>query len=692
VAVAKNGFSDALVGATNQMVLVSALDSATFSGLMMILRTAFIFLSIAASAGAMESFEALPAGPVDGRVSSYGRFWDIAGHASVIAGKGRTGKHALHLTGGDGRSVTMVLDGATREKRSLDFHAERWTVRGGFEFQVEAKVGNEWSVLKREDAVRVGDYHTRVRAVVPAGAEALRFSCTSDGGVLIDDLSLARTGPMTVSGLEIVRPVLPILRRKLINPATGFSLTTDGDEKPVVMESVAISLEGTSRPQDIERIELVPGTGDPGGAFGGPLAVANRISNEMVMTPDKPLEPGVNWFWISVVLKDDADIDGRIAVALRRVVAGGRVFAAKDAGPATPLRIGVGLRLRGDDGSDSYRIPGLATTKKGTMIAVYDVRHKHCGDLPARIDVGVSRGLDGGQRWEDMRIAMSPQTMGDVYQSDGVGDPAVLVDEVTGRIWIAAFWSHGDHAWNSSGPGLSPDETGQLLLAHSDDDGVTWSPLRNITAALKDPAWRLMFNGPGAGICMKDGTLVFPAQFRAADGGETQGKPFSTIISSRDRGATWVIGSGAKIDTTEAQVVELEDGALMLNCRDNRGGSRSVMVTRDLGKTWRPHATDRKALPEPVCMASLLRWDHPRHGTLFVFSNPATTRGRHNMTLKFSKDNALTWPEKWHMLYDSRGGSGYSCLAPSGENHVGVLYEGPCELYYLRVPLDDCLK
>jgi hypothetical protein len=178
VAVAKNGFSDALVGATNQMVLVSALDSATFSGLMMILRTAFIFLSIAASAGAMESFEALPAGPVDGRVSSYGRFWDIAGHASVIAGKGRTGKHALHLTGGDGRSVTMVLDGATREKRSLDFHAERWTVRGGFEFQVEAKVGNEWSVLKREDAVRVGDYHTRVRAVVPAGAEVM-VGCSS---------------------------------------------------------------------------------------------------------------------------------------------------------------------------------------------------------------------------------------------------------------------------------------------------------------------------------------------------------------------------------------------------------------------------------------------------------------------------------------------------------------------------------
>jgi sialidase-1 len=659
---------------------------------MMDLRSVFLLLWINSCAGAVESFESMRAGPVDGRVSVYGRLSAGVDHASVIAGKGRTGKHALHLAGGDGRSVTLTLDGPTRDKRSLDFHAERWTARGGFEFQIEAKADREWSVLKREDGVKVGGYHTRVRAVVPSGVEALRFSCTSVSGVLIDDLSLTRTGPMTVSGLETVRPVLPVLRRKLVNPAAGFNLTTDGDEKPVMLESVAISLDGTSRLQDIERVELRPGTADPAGGFGEPLAVASRISGQIVLSPDKPLESGDNWFWISVVLKDDADIDGRVGVALRQVVAGGRTLKPKEAGPAAPLRIGVGLRMRGDDGSNSYRIPGLATSKKGTLIAVYDIRYKHCGDLPARIDVGVSRGLDGGRKWEDMRIAMSPHTMGDVYQADGVGDPAVLVDEANGRIWIAALWSHGNRAWNSSGPGLSPDETGQLLLSHSDDDGVTWSPLRNITAEIKDPAWRLVFNGPGAGICMKDGTLVFPAQFRAADGGETQGKPFSTIISSRDRGATWTIGTGARIDTTEAQVVELEDGSLMLNCRDNRGGSRSVMVTRDLGKTWTAHATDRKALPEPVCMAGLLRWDHPRHGTMFVFSNPATTSGRYNMTLKFSKDNAMTWPEKWHTLYDSRGGSGYSCLAPAGTNHVGVLYEGPCELYFLRVPLDDCLK
>ena len=94
-----------------------------------------------------------------------------------------------------------------------------------------------------------------------------------------------------------------------------------------------------------------------------------------------------------------------------------------------------------------------------------------------------------------------------------------------------------------------------------------------------------------------------------------------------------------------------------------------------MGKTWVMHPTDRKALNEPVCMASLLSM-----GERLIFSNPNTRRGRYNMTIKVSEDEGMTWPDDWHSLYDSRNGSGYSCLAPIGKDHVGVLYEGPTEL------------
>lgn len=651
----------------------------------------FVILSVVPLA-AGESFEQMPAGELGRLPSVYGRFSAPDGHARIAEEHGRSGRRALHITGGKDREVTLEWEKPTAEERILDFHAERWTARGGFTFSVELRRSGKWSMLLREDGVKVGGYHTALHAVMPAGAEALRFSCSSDAGVLIDDLTISRTGPMEVRGLSTMRPVVPVLLRKKVNPVLGFDLTTDGNQSPVALQEVAVSLEGTTRPRDILRLELVTGGQDPSGTFGEPIAVVEDLSKSVSFMPGVPLVSGNNVMWISVVMKDDADIDGRIVVSLKHVKAGGKVLKPGKDDLMNPSRIGVALRLQGDDGSHSYRIPGLVRTKAGTLIAAYDVRYKHCGDLPARIDVGVSRGTDGGRAWEKMRIAMHTGTMGDAYAKDGVGDPAILMDEATGRIWIAALWSHGNRSWNGSGPGLTPEETGQLLLSHSDDDGRTWSPLRNITLQIKDPSWRLAFNGPGAGICMKDGTLVFPAQFRAADGGKTGGKPFSTIIVSKDRGETWAIGTGARIDTTEAQVVELPDTSLMLNCRDNRGGSRTVMVTKDFGKTWSPHSTDRGALPEPVCMASLLRWDHPRHGRLYLFSNPANTRGRQDMTLKISKDDAATWPEKWHMPYDSRTGAGYSCLAPADDKHVGILYEGKCELYFMRIPLDECLR
>lgn len=59
--------------------------------------------------------------------------------------------------------------------------------------------------------------------------------------------------------------------------------------------------------------------------------------------------------------------------------------------------------------------------------------------------------------------------------------------------------------------------------------------------------------------------------------------------------------------------VELQDGSVMLNMRDNRNhgnkkvNGRRICVTSDLGSTWTEHSTSRKALIEPTCMASIHR-------------------------------------------------------------------------------------
>ena len=339
-----------------------------------------------------------------------------------------------------------------------------------------------------------------------------------------------------------------------------------------------------------------------------------------------------------------------------------------------------------------YRIPGLTTTNAGTLIAVYDVRWDGWGDLPASIDVGLSRSTDGGRSWEPMRVILD---MGDApeFRGDGVGDPAILVDRGTGTIWVAAVWSHGDRGWHGSGPGLRPEETGQLVLTRSDDDGRTWSPPIRITEEVKRPEWCFLLQGPGRGISLQDGTLVFAAQYQ--DAPESGRTPYSTLLVSTDHGESWRVGTGARSDTTEAQVVELAD-ALMLNARDNRGGSRSVYLTRDLGRTWEVHPSSRSALPEPVCMASLIHVDrelgHDRDG-LLLFSNPAVDRPpRRRMTVQASTDRGLSWPAEYHLLLDQGPSAGYSCMTVIDEETVGILYEGSrAHLTFQRLPIVQIL-
>jgi sialidase-1 len=497
----------------------------------------------------------------------------------------------------------------------------------------------------------------------------------------------AEDRPMELVGVSAHQPVVPVLVRKPVNPVLGIKVETTGALEPLVLEEVMLSLQGTTRPADIAELALMAGAGSPTDAFTSRFGAIPQPDGMAAVTirGRLPLAAGATWLWASVRLAEKADIDGRVDVSVTSVTVSGRVIPVADGDPPGGQRMGVALRLRNDDGSDSYRIPGLVRTKAGSLVAAYDVRYRGGADLPADIDVGTQRSTDGGKTWEPMQIALD---MGrdPAFAFDGVGDPCIFSDRETGRLFVAALWSHGKRAWHGSGPGVTPDETGQLVIATSDDDGQTWSKPRNVTAEVKDPAWRLVLAGPGTGITLTDGTLVFPGQFK-----DSKNVPHSTLIWSKDRGTSWQIGTGVKDRTTESQLVELGDGSIMINCRDDRGGARTVAVTRDLGRTWELHSTDRKALPESVCMASLLRLDLPGKGPHLFFSNPATTKGRHTMTVKVSADEGLTWPEHWHELYDARSGLGYSCLAPADASHIGVLYEGLAELYFLRLPLTDLL-
>ncbi|SDB58884.1 sialidase-1 [Flavobacteriaceae bacterium MAR_2010_188] len=427
-----------------------------------------------------------------------------------------------------------------------------------------------------------------------------------------------------------------------------------------------------------------------------------KEENEINMMLSLP--SGDNYFWVTYELKNDTELLTKFEISAKNLIVDGNSISSDSKSESPVLRAGLALKQMGDNGVNTFRIPGLTTTKSGNLLAIYDVRYDSRRDLQGDIDIGLSRSTDGGKSWEPMQIILDKEKFNNLPEKfNGVSDANILVDTNTGDIYVAGLWMHGvinsdgvwvdgldenseewNHQWRNKGsqPGFELKQTSQFLLTKSTDDGKTWSEPRNLTTMLKKEEWWLSAPAPGHGITLKDGTLVFPTQGR-----DKNGDSFSNITYSKDNGETWESSNIAGNNTTESMVVELPDGSLMLNMRDNlnrqrkgEDNGRYVAVSKDLGKTWTEHPSSNSALIEPVCMASLhkhtYRGLNQENKEILFFSNPNSKDERIKHTIKVSFDNGLSWPEEYWMELDEGKGSGYSCITSLDASTLAILYEG----------------
>lgn len=382
---------------------------------------------------------------------------------------------------------------------------------------------------------------------------------------------------------------------------------------------------------------------------------------------------------------------GGIAIwqaGLRRLLIGLIIIAITNASvKAKPLLEKTDLFKAGELGVALYRIPGIVVATNGTVLAYCEARKNSSSDW-ADSDVYLRRSTNGGIAWDaprkiahfGERLPRSPIALARKEGSASdqtVNNPVAIVDRQTGEV-------HFLYCVNYE----------RCFYLRSDDNGLTFTKPVDITQTFDKfrPEYdcHVIATGPGHGIQLKNGRLVVPVWLSTGVKGHSP-SVVATIYSD-DHGRTWQRGAIALPSTedcpspNETAIVQLVDGRVMLNARNNSKRNRRVVTISPDGATnWSEPRFD-EALLEPICMASLVRYsakpEAPKN--CILFSNPDNLnnskggekpgmhRDRKNLSIKLSYDEGKTWTVNKSL---EEGNSAYSDLAVLDDGVILCLYE-----------------
>ena len=349
---------------------------------------------------------------------------------------------------------------------------------------------------------------------------------------------------------------------------------------------------------------------------------------------------------------------------------------ADNAGVVLPVRVFEA----GQAGCDTYRIPAILLSPKGTLLAFCEARKNGMNDA-GDIDLVLRRSFNQGNTWEPI------QTL--VDDADYTcGNPSPVLDRNTGILHLLITKNKGSDNEQAIIRGTAAPRT--VWHLQSSDDGATWSKPVEISEQVRKPDWRWYATGPGHGIQLKDGRLVIPCDHSTGPEHEDM---HSHIIFSTDGAKTWQIGGVLDSKTNECSVVERANGSLYLNMRTFRDTFRRVYaISHDRGMTW-TSAKEDAALIEPVCQASTLALPaiHSRNKKRILFANPASaTPKRTNLTIRMSANGGKNWPVSKTIW---PGAAAYSDLVLTADHQIGCLFEcgekNPYEtIQFVKFPLE----
>lgn len=215
-----------------------------------------------------------------------------------------------------------------------------------------------------------------------------------------------------------------------------------------------------------------------------------------------------------------------------------------------------------------YRIPAIAQTKSGRLIALTDYRWCHSDIGFGRVDIRVRISEDYGMTWGKEQVVVE----GTGIKGDtrcGYGDPAIVADRNSGEVLVVCVTGNTPYG------GATRGNPNRVAIIRSHDEGRTWDAPIEITEKIytlfDDSALgpvQSLFFGSGR-ICQSRKVKVgryyrVYAALCARPGG-------NRVVYSDDFGETWhslgPIDSSPAPNGDEPKIAELPDGRILLSSR-----------------------------------------------------------------------------------------------------------------------------
>ncbi|MBQ7878312.1 MAG: exo-alpha-sialidase [Bacteroidaceae bacterium] len=252
-----------------------------------------------------------------------------------------------------------------------------------------------------------------------------------------------------------------------------------------------------------------------------------------------------------------------------------------------------------------YRIPAIAKTVDGRLVAVADYRFCRADIGNGRIDLHCRISDDNGATWGDIFTIIS----GDGKKIDnnpnkslmaGYGDPAIVADRESNRILLICVCGYQTYF------AATREYPNQVARLYSNDGGLTWSEPEVITEQFYAPIdnspvgpIKSMFIGSGR-IFQSSVTKVgdYYRLYAAMLARDNKGQFCNFVVYSDDFGGKWNILGGAEAAPVpyggdEPKTEELPDGSILLSSRCGGGRLYNIFTFTDAGKAvgyWGEHA------------------------------------------------------------------------------------------------------